>query len=156
QNERVYPEIRMSLAAAYAGMRRLDDARREFEVLAANDFRVLDQRSGNWLVCLGNLAQTCVSIGDAARARPLYALLHTYAGRAVVTLKACSCIGPVDRYLGLLAHARGEWDIAAAHFEDSLELCRRLSSPPFICWTQQNYGAMLRARGRAVDRCQAE
>lgn len=156
QNETVYPEIRIAMAAAYAGAKRLEDARRQFETIAAGDFQVINVQSGEWLYSLANLAQTCASIGDSGRAGALYRLMEPYAGRAIVTLGSLSSCGPVDRYLGLLASVREDWDAAEAHFRRSLELSRRLTAPPFICWTQQNHAAMLCARGRDEDRARAE
>jgi tetratricopeptide (TPR) repeat protein len=155
QNETIYPEIRIALAAAYAGANRLDEARREFETVAAGDLELINVPSGERLYVLANLAQTCVSIGDASRAALLYRLLDQYAGRAIVTLGGLMCCGPVDRYLGLLAGVRRDWAVAEHHFEKSLELSRCLASPPFACWTQQNYAAMLCARDHAGDRTRA-
>jgi len=155
QNETVYPELRVSMAAAFAGAGRLDDARREFDGLAAAGFQPLPQRSGSWLHVLANLAETCAILGDAPRARTLYELMRPYAGRAVLTTTGINCFGPVDRYLGMLAGTRGDWDTAESHFARSLDLCRRLAAPALTAMAQESYAAALVSRDHPEDRARA-
>ena len=59
------------------------DARRAFELLAADDFAGLGW-DASWLGGIMMLSQVCIFLGDVCRAATLYALLHPYAGRNVV------------------------------------------------------------------------
>ena len=63
---------------------------------------------------LALLAEACAAVGDSAHAETLAAMLAPFAGRHLVSPVA-AYVGPVNRYLGLLASARGD-------HERSLEL----------------------------------
>ena len=54
------------------------EARREFEILAADDFVGLGW-DASWLSSIMMLSQVCVFLGDVRRAATLYTLLHPYA-----------------------------------------------------------------------------
>ena len=153
QNQTVYPETRVALVSVLAATDRLEEARREFETLAAADFAVAP-RTGGRLACLAVLAETCAVLGDIRRAERLYEMISAHSGR-VVLLGAAVNFGPVDRYLGLLAQTLELWETAEQHFAESLALARRLASPPYVAFTQLNLGAMLVERGRGEDRARA-
>ena len=96
------------------------EARREFEILAADDFVGLGW-DASWLSSIMMLSQACVFLGDVRRAATLYTLLHPYAGRNVVSGRSLkACYGPVSRSLGLLATLLARWDEAAQHFNAAL------------------------------------
>ncbi len=56
-----------------------------------------------------------------------------------------------DRLLGLLAHAIGNVDQAATHFEDGLAFCRR-GYRPELAWTCCDYADTLLQRNEPGDR----
>ena len=59
------------------------------------------------------------------------------------------------RVLGMLAHTMGTLDQAAAHFEDSLDLCREAGFGPELAWTCCDYADMLLQRNSDGDRSKA-
>jgi DNA-binding NarL/FixJ family response regulator len=116
------------------------------------------------------LAETCAFLGDAHRAAQLYTLLLPFAARNVrlAGTPVASCLGSVERYLGLLAGtmaraaadrgaaAPAGWDEAQAHFEAALAFNANMGARPFVAQTQHDYAAMLVARGRPGDRTRAQ
>ncbi len=148
------PERHCALALVFSELGCRDAARREFELLAADDFRRIARRVG-WLTNVSELAQACAFLGDAVRAARLFALLRPHAERTVVMGPGIACLGPVSHYLALLAATMRRWDDAAALFEDALERCLRLASLPLLATTQAAYGAMLFARAAHADQIRA-
>jgi hypothetical protein len=97
---------RCGLALVLAELGREDEARRELEQLAADDFDDIP-RDALWLVAMALLAELCTLLDEQPRARRLYELLAPYEGRNVVEMGA-AYLGPVARYLGLLAMTAGQ------------------------------------------------
>jgi len=64
-------------------MGRPDEARAEYEKVAAEDFTAMP-RDGRWLYCMVYLSEVCAALGDAERAPVLYRLLTPYAGHNIV------------------------------------------------------------------------
>jgi DNA-binding NarL/FixJ family response regulator len=130
-------------------------ARREFEHAAANDFAAVPRRV-TWLRGLSHhvqLADVCAFLGDAPRAATLYAWLLPYAGQSVVAGTAVTCVGAVDRSLGLLAAVLGNRPAAVAHFEAALAMNARLGARPWLAHTQRQYAQLLASsRGRGDRR----
>ena len=130
----------------------MEDARREFEVLAADSFGALP-RDFTWATNLGFLALTCAALGDERRAAKLYDLLLPFAPFNLRTSRiGIVCTGPAAHYLGLLAASRQNVDAAVRHFEAALLVGARLGSPPFVAITQVELAHMLLQRGRHDDR----
>jgi tetratricopeptide (TPR) repeat protein len=147
--------LRSPLAYVLGEVGRRDEARREFETLAADDFGALD-RDLRWMPSICLAAQVCRRLGDAGRAAVLHDLLIPYAGRAVVNASgAGNCMGAVSHYLGLLCTTLGRWEEAERHFEDALGLNTRMRARPWIAHTRCEHGAMLLARGRPEDGARA-
>ena len=91
----LYPALvawRAALALLLVELGRMDEARAEFEALAAAGFDDLP-RDANWLIGVTLLAEVCGALGDGERAEALYALLEPYAGRNVVVGRAATCNG---------------------------------------------------------------
>jgi tetratricopeptide (TPR) repeat protein len=144
------PAWRCALAHLYAELGREEEARAEFELLAANEFRgVLEDF--NWGIVGPGLAQVCAFLSDTERARRLYELLLPVADRCAFVGWAALCAGAVSRYLGLLATTLGRWEEAQAHFEDALVRNAKLGSRPLVAHTQHWYARMFLARGMPGD-----
>jgi tetratricopeptide (TPR) repeat protein len=141
------PGWRAAFAYVCAELGREDDARREFEQAAADDFAGLPEDMA-WLVSMTVLAETCVRLGDVPRARVLYDRLLPYAGRVV---PATASYGAVARSLGLLATTLRRWDAARQHLEAALELNARIGARPWVAWTQYGLASMHLARGDGED-----
>jgi class 3 adenylate cyclase len=151
---RRYPAIRawrLALVGFLAEAGRLDEARREFDQLAAEDFRDLP-RDAQWVIGLALISRACARIGDADRAATLYELLVPYDGTVVVAGRAAACNGPVSLYLGNLARTMSRTADAIRHLEDAVELARRMGDRPYVAESWQGLAAALFARGAAGDR----
>jgi tetratricopeptide (TPR) repeat protein len=149
------PIWRANLAHIYAQAGRTTEARREIELLAAHDFADLPQDL-RWLPTVTMLSQACAAIGDRRRASTLYDLLRHHAGRIVVVASGAGpCMGPVSRFLGLLAGAMARWSEAQQHFEDAVTTSERIGARPWVAVVQNNYARMLIDRAEPGDRDRA-
>jgi DNA-binding CsgD family transcriptional regulator len=142
---------RPGLALVYLEMDQHDNARAEYEKVAADDFASIP-RDGRWLYCMVYLSEVCAALGDAARAALLHQLLLPYAGRNIVLGAGIACCGSADRYLGLLCAAMARWPEAQRHFEQALAMNAKIRARVPLAHTQHDYAAMLLARGEAADR----
>ncbi|MFL5820413.1 MAG: ATP-binding protein [Solirubrobacteraceae bacterium] len=126
------------------------EASRHLERLAANDFRDLPRYNG-WLATMGLLSEVCVRLGDRGRGQTIYELLVPFAARNVITPQAAFA-GPVARFLGILAGAQGEWELAATHLAEAREAAARMGSPPTLMRVDLDEAQLLIARARPGDR----
>lgn len=122
------PVWRCALLCVHLQTGRTTELRREYERFAADGFASLP-RDNLWLPALALLAEVCSHLGDAKGAGELRALLEPYSGRNVVT-PGVAYVGPVDRYLALLAAAAGDEDAAAAFFASARELAGAMGARP--------------------------
>ena len=134
------------LAVLYTELDRLDEARAEFERLAARDFDDLP-RDGRWATCLAYLAEVCAALEDARRAAMLYRLLLPYGDRALVLGGGFVCSGASGRHLGMLAATMSNWSASERHFEEALAMNTRIGALLPLAHSQHDYAAMLLARG---------
>jgi class 3 adenylate cyclase len=141
---------RARLAQVYAELGHETEARREFELLAADDFAGIPQDL-LWLLSHCHAAEACAALGDVKRAEILYRVLLPHAGRNVVIVNA-AVAGPVERYLGKLAATLGRLDDAARHFEAAIAFDRRLGSPPLEARVKVDYARLLLDRSAPGDR----
>ncbi|MEX0666398.1 MAG: AAA family ATPase [Acidimicrobiia bacterium] len=143
----IYP--RALFAASLHASGDADGARAVLERLGAAGFH-RDARESGWaggLALLAEIASDC----DPGSARELYELLSPYAGRLAVALGGLACLGAADRYLGMLAAARRQWDVATAHFDNALVLEERIGGRALLPRTQYWRARALRARGAPDD-----
>jgi len=150
------PIWRANLAHIYAQSGRTTEARREIELLATHDFADLPQDL-RWLPTVTMLSQACAAIRDRRWAATLYDLLRHHAGRIVVVASGAGpCMGPVSRFLGLLAGAMTRWSEAEQHFRDAVTTSERMGSPPWVAVVQRDYVRMLIDRAEPGDRERAQ
>jgi DNA-binding CsgD family transcriptional regulator len=142
---------RPGLALIYVELDNRDDARAEFEELAADDFAAIP-RDGRWLYCMVYLSEVCAALGDAARAATLYRPLSPYSGHNIVFGMGLVCCGSADRYLGLLCATMALWPEAQQHFEAALTMNERIGARVAQAYTRHDYATMLLTRGEAGDR----
>jgi len=145
------PVWRCVLALIYAETGKADEARREFQLLAANDFVGLP-RDGLWLISIAVLADVCALLADTKAAAALYELLKPYGSRCIVTGNAIACAGPASRHLGNLTAQLSRWDESEMYFEDAIKTNEKLGARPWLALTQEWYARMLLSRGRPGDR----
>ncbi len=136
---------RPGLAALYADLGLLDDARRAFEALALDDF-VAIPRDSVWPACAGFLAEVCEALGDGDRAAVLYRELAAFRERNLM-VGMTICFGPADRLLGNLAALLGRDRDAEGHYRVALELARRSESPLWEAHVLADHSRFLGRRG---------
>ena len=90
----------------------------------------------------------CSHLGDEKGARELLALLEPYSGRNVVT-PGVAYLGPVDRYLGLLATVAGDHDQATAWFASARALAGAMGARPTCARLALDEAEALRERDPA-------
>jgi tetratricopeptide (TPR) repeat protein len=142
---------RPGLALIYSELGWRAEARQEFDRLASRNFASLPQ-DDLWATSLVYLAEVCADLGDGERASVLYDHLRPYAERNIFTGFHSPCLGSASYYLGLLASARSRWAEAELHLQEALEMNTRMGAVTWLARTQHHYGALLVARGRAIDR----
>jgi tetratricopeptide (TPR) repeat protein len=149
------PPWRCALAHLLAELGRTQEARREFESLAASDFASLRRAGPGWLLSLLLLAQVCVVLEDEPRAEVLYRLLEPDARLHPVAGNMAVHFGSLTRPLGSLAGLLCRFEEAERHFESALEVHRRMGARPWLAYTQHDFARMLRARGEGRDQRKA-
>src|SRR5581483_9197094 len=103
---------RAALANLLCEEGRLEEAREEFERLAAHDFEDVP-KDLDWMIAMTLLSDVCAALGDAERAALLYERLEPYADLNVVIGLAAACLGSAAGYLGKLAATMGRAEGAA-------------------------------------------
>jgi class 3 adenylate cyclase/tetratricopeptide (TPR) repeat protein len=119
------------LAALYAELGMVEDARAELERLAADGFAAVAD-DGTREMSLSLLAEVAVAVEDPGCAARLLEELRPVEGYMLVFWGNLACLGPADRLLGMLASTAGRVEEAEGWFERALTFSRRLESP---LWT---------------------
>ena len=144
------PAWRAALATLLCEEGRLDDARDEFEKLAAGDFDDVPEDL-DWTIAMTLLSDVCADLGDAERAAILYAKLKPYAAVNVVIGLAAVCLGSAESFLGKLAATMGDSAGAEYHFERALAADALLGAPACLARTQVDYARALGSGPRAEE-----
>ena len=144
------PAWRAALATLLCEEGRLEDARDEFEKLAAGDFDDVP-KDLDWTIAMTLLSDVCADLGDAERAALLYAKLKPYAAVNVVIGLAAVCLGSAESFLGKLAATMGDSAGAEYHFERALAANALLGAPGCLARTQVDYARALGSGPRAVE-----
>jgi DNA-binding CsgD family transcriptional regulator len=156
---RQFPSLvgwRIILALIQAECGRLDEARRAFDRIAADEFAAVP-RDYLWLANMAIVVDLCLILGEEAQAAVLYDLLRPYEG-ACIAANAVTCWGSAARPLALLAARLGRAEAAARHFEMALQENARMGLVPWTAHTQLDYALLLSQRrpgaqeGRPVER----
>ncbi|HEY2387509.1 MAG TPA: hypothetical protein VGK30_11145, partial [Candidatus Binatia bacterium] len=144
------PILQSALVNLYVDQGRIDDARRQFELVAAHAFRDVE-RDEHWMVTMAMAAEAVSDLSDATRAPHVYALLEPFADRNVVHDLLRAYRGSAELYLALAASAMREWERSTGHFERALATNARLGSRPYVARAEYEYAHMLLTRGRRQD-----
>jgi tetratricopeptide (TPR) repeat protein len=126
---------RPGLALIYSELNLKEEARAEFEAIAAHDFADIP-RDGMWVTCMAYLTEVCAFLGDERRAAILYQALLPYARRNIIVGTTVACFGAACRYLGMLAATMRRWEESAGYFTDALEMNARLGAKPWLAHAQ--------------------
>ncbi|MDQ2969232.1 MAG: hypothetical protein M3R37_13065, partial [Actinomycetota bacterium] len=148
-----YVVLRCVLADLYAWLGRKDEARAEFETLAAERFSALP-RNDEWLYGMTLLAGVAAFLEEVQPAATLYELLLPFRERNAVSAPD-ACNGSISHSLGILAGMLGRPDEAQQHFEYAVESNARIGARPWEALTQYEYGRMLSKRARPEDHTRA-
>jgi tetratricopeptide (TPR) repeat protein len=144
------PAWQAVLALAYAGVDRREEALALVEAFAENGFAGV-RRDCVWTTTLGLLARVVGRFDAREYAPPLYRLLLPYADRNCVAGGAILCLGPISRFLGMLARVAGDHERALQHLRQALARSRALGSRSLIARTQFEIAQTLLARGADGD-----
>jgi hypothetical protein len=129
----------------------VDQAREELKQLAVAGWErlTLDQTEG---ATVALVASVCEALTEGSHAAALYEHFRHYAGTVVIVRPpAAACFGPADHYLGLLALAMEDVELAVGHFEVAVQLAQRMTAPPFVAASQVELARALQSTGRAAD-----
>jgi tetratricopeptide (TPR) repeat protein len=145
---------RSSLALLLADNGRLDEAKAEFEIVAARDF-VDTPKDATWSISMAMRSEIAYLVGDRRRAELLYELLTPYDGRFVVLFTRILYGGSFSYYLGALATTLDRWDDAERHFSAAVAENEGLGALPFVARAKLRWAEMLLRRGDPADRDRA-
>jgi DNA-binding CsgD family transcriptional regulator len=134
------------LAALYADLGMLEDARRGYESVMVEGPQSLAQ-DAVWPASIGFLADVCVALGDRERAEALYDAIAPRCGRNLM-VGMTVCLGPAERHLGNLAGLLERDAEAERHFEAALALARRSESPVWEAHACRDQAQFLLRRGQ--------
>jgi class 3 adenylate cyclase/tetratricopeptide (TPR) repeat protein len=152
-----YPAVpgwRAGLAVMYMELDRRDDARREFELLAEDDFALIPE-DANWVVSTVLLSEVAHYLGDVPRAQWLYDHLLPYAERNIITGGGWTCHGNTERFLGLLAHTLGRYEAADRHFRAARRANASIGAHPLVAYGRFEHARLLVDRNASGDRQRA-
>jgi tetratricopeptide (TPR) repeat protein len=139
-----------SIALIRSARGAVEQARGDLERIAERGFASIPADEW-WMGTMAMLSQLAAALGDGARAREIYALLHPYASRNLNSQLFRLYYGSASRFLGLLAETFEETEAAARHYADALEANARMGARSPLAWTQLGYARVLSARNGAGD-----
>ena len=142
------------VAVSCAEMGRLEEAREQLTLWSADRCRRIP-RDSNWLFGVTCLAEIPAYLGAPGPSRDLYELLAPFADRVASTSYGGVSTGSVEHFLGVLAHALGDHDVAVGHFERSIEKHRTWGARPTLARSSYAYALMLSDRARPADLARA-
>jgi DNA-binding CsgD family transcriptional regulator len=144
---------RPGLAALYADMGMLADARRELDALGQDNFAAID-RDSVWPASLTFVAEVCSTLHDTTYAETLYRELDAFQGLTMM-VGYTACFGPADRLRGTLAAVLGRRNDAEAHFRSALEQADRSRSPVWRARVCHDWAVALGNRPDLLDAARA-
>jgi predicted ATPase/class 3 adenylate cyclase len=147
------PVWRVILAGLYCETDQLEEARAEFEKLAACNFTI--PSDWTWASTVFSLAQVCVDLGDRQVAALYAPLLQGVADQIGVTGIGLVCYGSLALPCGQLAACLRRWDEAEHYFSLAMETNARIGARPYLVRTGRAYACMLLDRQFPGDRVRA-
>jgi class 3 adenylate cyclase len=152
-----YPAVpgwRAGLAVLYMELDRRDEARREFELLAEDDFAMIPE-DANWVTSIALVSEVAAYLNDSPRAQWLYDHLLPYAKRNIVVGGGWTCHGNAERFLALLAHTLGRYEAADRHFRAARRANAGIGAHPLVAVGRYEHARLLLDRAAAGDRDRA-
>jgi hypothetical protein len=124
--------LRSSVAYAHAGAGRLEQAAEVFEADARNGFRDMPYNT-LWSTALVHYADVAAVLRARAAAAVLHQQLAPYSGQ--LAHNSATCLGPIDRALGVLAATLSRHEEAAGSFARAEATCERIEAPLWLART---------------------
>lgn len=121
------PIWRCGLAQLRAETGDLAGAREMLDELARDGFAAIPY-DANWLPAMASLAETAFLTRAVDHAPALHERLLPHADRILVTGLTTVVLGPISRFLGLLALTGGDADEAVARLEDAVARCTSIGA----------------------------
>lgn len=141
---------RCTLASTYAVVGEHEAARREFDIVAEDDFARLP-RGAFWLTELNALADAAHTLDDPARALLVYQQLEPFGDHIALYGWEAFAGGPVATQLGMLCTTLRRFDDAERWFRRGHMLCTSIGARLFAHLTEYEHASMLLRRGRKHD-----
>ena len=138
------------VAVSCAEMGRLQEAREQLTLWSADRCRRIP-RDSNWLFGVTCLAEIPAHLGEPGPSCELYDLLAPYADRVASTSYGGVSTGSIEHFLGVLAQALGDHDVAARHFERSIEKHTDWGARPMLASSHYAYATLLLGSTRPAD-----
>ena len=132
-----------NLTLLLAAMGKQDEAVRAFD--QALPLAAGAPRDGVRLDVITNLVEAAALLGDAGRVAIAGRELRVATGTLVVVGDAVVCKGSVDRYLGLVHAAVGQWGEAAEYFRSAESAHQSLGAERLLARTRQQASGILAA-----------
>jgi len=140
---------RPGLAALTAELGMLDEARAQLALIRSDGLDVY--RHALWVGSLTYIADACVAVGDADLSEQVYRELLSIAERNVMIGHGVACYGSSERYLGTLAAAYGELELAELHLQRAIDYNREMGAITWLAHSDYEYARTLGAQGRAGE-----
>ena len=146
--DRLQGPWRPGMVALMAELGMQQDARRELERITSEGLEQF--RESLWLGALTYITDACAALDYVPAAELVYPELEPLSGTNIMIGHLVAYYGAADRYLGMLAATMGDWDRAEGHFEQAIELNRRMGARTWLAHTYHQYGRALNAAGEGV------
>jgi hypothetical protein len=147
-----------SLRAAAAGVAaragRLPEAAAMLHAVTGRGLDAIP-RSSTWLAAMVAVVDAAHALGEADVAREAHGMLAPFADLPVVPSLAVTCLGSVERSLGLAAATYGDLDGAITHLERAVAANRTLGNRPAVAVTRADLADALARRDAPGDRARA-
>jgi len=137
-------------AVAYAETGQPDRARAIAWNTLGDDGSALP-RDAFWLAATALLAGVAATIDDWPLLELLQAMLEPCADQIVVFGAGGAVLGAAHHWLGLVAAARSDTDVAVDHFSEAITVAQHLAAPYWIAQATIDTAMAIRSRGRAGD-----
>jgi len=149
------PGWRAALATAYLEQDRFDDLRREFELLAADNFDRIP-RDSTWQGTMALIAEMCAALSDFERAAVLHELLQPFVDRNLVVSYGIVSLGPGARYVGLLKATTGQLEGAITLLRQAIAVSDAMGALPHVARTRLDLAECLTRRNAAGDSAEVQ
>lgn len=148
------PIWRCGLAVLLVDAGRIEEARREVDVLWESGFQVFP-RDGNWTAAMCLLGDVCAAVAHREGARWIYLQLVDLPERCAVIGIGAALLGSTELYLGKLSVAFGDLAAAERHFALACAANRQMGHVPSLVWSEIAYAELLAVTG-SDERLRAE